>query len=110
MGMILLLYLISTNVYNSVKAPSQRGFSYIELWQLGAQFPIIIALCEYGFVLFLKKGGYKSTKCQNDILNLYDPKPSLEEKIKILDYVTLIFSFVYFMLFVSLYWSILLFK
>merc|ERR1712241_361525 len=55
MGMIVTLYLISANVYNSVDAPKGRGFSYIEIWMLGAQFPIILALCEYGFLLYLIK-------------------------------------------------------
>ena len=55
MGMILTLYLISANVYNSVEAPSGRGFSPIEMWMLGTQIPILLALFEYGFVLYLKK-------------------------------------------------------
>ena len=55
MGMILTLYLISANVYNSVEAPSGRGFSPIEVWMLGTQIPILLALFEYGFVLYLKK-------------------------------------------------------
>ena len=52
--MIVTLYLISANVYNSVDAPKGRGFSYIELWMIGSQCPILLALCEYGFVLYLK--------------------------------------------------------
>ena len=55
MGMIVMLYLISANVFNSVKAPYSRGFSYIEVWMIGTQFPILLALCEYGLILFLKK-------------------------------------------------------
>ena len=55
MGMIVTLYLISANVYNSVNAPSGRGFSYIEIWIIGAQFPILLALCEYGIILYYKK-------------------------------------------------------
>ena len=53
--MIVTLYLISANVYNSVDAPHARGFSFIEIWMIGTQIPILLALCEYGFVLFLKK-------------------------------------------------------
>ena len=60
MGMIVTLYLISTNVYNSVDAPQDRGFSNIEVWMIGAQFPIILALCQYGFVLYLKKHANKA--------------------------------------------------
>ena len=54
-GIIVTLYLISWNVYNSVNAPKSRGFSNIELWMLGTQIPIMLALLEYGFVLHLKK-------------------------------------------------------
>merc|ERR1712008_263366 len=54
MGMIVTLYLISANVYNSVDAPKNRGFSYIEIWMLGSQFPILLALFQYGLVLCLK--------------------------------------------------------
>ena len=53
--MIVTLYLISANVYNAVEAPPTRGFSYIEVWMLGTQAPILIALFEYGFILLLKK-------------------------------------------------------
>ena len=59
MAMILTLYLISSNVYNAVDAPNGRGFSNIEIWMLGAQFPILLALFEYGFVLYLKKNDEK---------------------------------------------------
>ena len=55
LGLLITLFLILTNVYNSVDAPKGRGFSYIEIWMLGAQFPILLALIEYGFVLYLKK-------------------------------------------------------
>ena len=36
------LDLIATNVYNSVKAPTKRGFSYIEIWMIGVQIPILL--------------------------------------------------------------------
>ena len=62
--MILTLFLISANVYNSVEAPDGRGFSYIEVWMVGTQFPILLALCEYGFVLYLKKVEEKLPKNQ----------------------------------------------
>ena len=64
MGMIVTLYLISAVVYNAVDAPSGRGFSNIEVWMLGAQFPIMLALCEYGFVLYLKR---HENKVQNQV-------------------------------------------
>ena len=55
MGMIVTLLLISSNVYNSVKAPSTRGFSYIDIWIIGSQAPIVFALFQYGFILLVMK-------------------------------------------------------
>ena len=99
MGMIVTLYLISANVYNSVDAPKNRGFSYIEIWMLGTQFPILAALLEYGFVLYLKK-----------IVKILDQNELkiFEEKIKKLDLATMIFSFCSFMIFASIYWIVAL--
>ena len=65
MGLLVTLFLISSNVYNSVSAPDKRGFSYIETWMIGAQGVILFALLEYGLVLGWKK--YSSTtKGSND--------------------------------------------
>ena len=50
-GLTVTLFLISSNVYASVNAPSSRGFSYIEVWIIGSQVPIVIALFEYGCIL-----------------------------------------------------------
>jgi hypothetical protein len=99
MGMIVTLYLISANVYNSVDAPKNRGFSYIEIWMFGTQFPILIALLEYGFVLLLKK-----------VIKLSDENETkiFEEKVKVLDVATMIFSFCSFMIFASIYWIVAL--
>ena len=94
MGMIVTLYLISANVYNSVDAPKNRGFSYIEIWMLGTQFPILLALIEYGFVLYTKK--VMRVSDENDT-NDY------EEKIKKLDLVTMLVSFGCFIMFSSIY-------
>ena len=53
------LYLITSNVYSAVSAPVNRGFSFIEIWMLGIQGTILLAIFEYGIVLccmkFLKK-------------------------------------------------------
>ena len=99
MGMIVTLYLISANVYSSVEAPKERGFSYIEIWMIGTQFPILLALCEYGFILYWKKIAKKSGN-QNDI----ESKEKLDEHVKCLDFAMLIFSFVYFIIFAIIYW------
>ena len=55
MGLLVTLYLISSNVYSSLKAPIQRGFSYIEIFLFGTQGVIFFAILEYGFVLAWKK-------------------------------------------------------
>ena len=99
MGIIVTLYLISANVYNSVDAPKNRGFSYIEIWMLGTQFPILLALLEYGFVLYLKK--VTKISDENEIKNF-------NEKIRMSDLVTMIFSFCCFMIFASIYWVVAL--
>ena len=38
-----------------MKAPAKRGFSYIEIWMIGVQIPILTGLTEYGVLLALKK-------------------------------------------------------
>ena len=109
--MIVTLYLISANVYNSVDAPRVRGFSYIEIWIFGSQFPISLALIEYGFVLYFKKVAKKVNEEKNmEIMDgeLIEAKPDLEDQIKKLDFATLIFSLVSFVLFVIFYWTLVL--
>ena len=131
--MIVTLYLISATVYNAVDAPRARGFSNIEVWMLGAQFPILLALSEYGFVLYLKKHANKS---QNKIQTLTtdpnhvqpmtldqtmasdqdqaqpmtaeDQAAKLDNRIKRLDSATMIFSFLFFITFALVYWIKLL--
>ena len=109
MGMVLTLYLISANVYNSVDAPQSRGFSYIELWMLGTQFLILIALLEYGYILYL----YKFANTSDDKIKPMEwkhPNPELDKRIKRLDYVTMSFSLFGFIIFATIYWIIALWK
>ena len=131
MGMIVTLYLISCIVYNAVDAPKDRGFSNIEVWMLGTQFPILLALFEYGFVLYLKRHT-KRAQNQVEIMNL-DPNQvqtltldqttahdknqvqtitpdgvELDDRIKQLDSATMIFSFLFFTTFSLVYWITLL--
>ena len=102
--MIVTLYLISANVYNAVEAPPTRGFSNIEVWMLGTQDPILLALFEYGFILHLKKIAKKKTTNEIQDSNHNDSKPDLDDKIKMLDYATMIFSLIGISTFVSIYW------
>jgi hypothetical protein len=109
MGMVLTLYLISANVYNSVDAPNSRVFSYIELWMLGTQFPILIALLEYGYILYL----YKFPNTSDNKITPMDLKrsnPEFDKRIKRLDCVTMTISFFSFITFATIYWIIALSK
>jgi hypothetical protein len=116
-----------------VEAPKGRGFSYIEIWMVGTQFPILLALSEYGLILCLKKSEKKLSKnptnkrrkvCStiiksspnnplpsesnnNQMLDLEEQQPDLDERIKKLDIATMIFSLIYFITFVSLYLTVL---
>ena len=107
MGMILTLYLISANVYNAVEAPSTRGFSYIEVWILGTQASILLALFEYGFILLLKKIDKEKTNEENQQVDQHDVVPDLDGKIKKLDFATMIISLISIVTFISIYWIFL---
>ena len=102
--MIVTLYLISANVYNAVEAPPTRGFSYIEVWMLGTQAPILLALFEYGFILLLKKVAKKRTTNENQDINHNDAETDLDDKIKMLDFTTMIVSLISISAFISIYW------
>ena len=91
--MILTLFLIGVNIYNSVDAPKDRGISYIEIWTMGTQFPIALALFEYGFILYLKR---------------VSKEPTNDERIKQLDFATMIASLCFLIIFTCAYWIILL--
>ena len=131
MSMIVTLYLISAIVYNAVDAPHGRGFSKIEVWMLGAQCPILIALFEYGFVLYLKRHVKKAqnqvqtmtrdpnqvqeinldhtmTSDQNQVQSMTpdDQGAELDDKIRQLDSATMIFSFLFFTTFALVYWMV----
>ena len=133
MSMIVTLYLISAIVYNAVDAPLGRGFSNIEVWMLGAQFPILLALFEYGFILYLKKHAdndrkqvqtmtldpnqvqtitldQSMTSDQNQVQTMTpdDKGAELDDRIRRLDSATMIFSFLFFTTFALVYWITLL--
>ena len=94
--MILTLYLISANVYNS----KSRGFSYIEIWMIGTQIPILIALLEYGFILFMKTISKKLEDKNKEVMN---QRQNLDAKVKKLDFATMTISLFYFIIFVIVY-------
>ena len=55
MGMLVVLFLIFTNIHGTLEGPSSRGFSYIEVWYVGMFTPIVIAIAEYAFILAIMK-------------------------------------------------------
>ena len=87
MGMLVTLYLIQMNTYNSIKAPQNRGFSYIEIWFVGIQAPIFFAILEYGILLGIKKFW-----------------PHKESFFKNVDLSMLILSTMYLLVFNGFYW------
>ena len=55
MGLLVTLSLINSNIYTNIDAPPERDFSQIEVWMIGVQVVIILALIEYGFLLAWKR-------------------------------------------------------
>lgn len=108
MGLLVTLYLISSNVYSSVSAPKKRGFSYIEVWIMGSQGTILLAIIEYGFILMWKKFEKKASSEVTPIVDKDEEKTwnnlSLNEKIKRVDIISIIISGMFFLLFNIIYW------
>ena len=100
MGLLITLFLILTNVYNSVEAPDGRGFSLIEVWLLGTSFPILAAIMEYAYIMNL----------QNKMRPMSYGK-ELEDHLgylKKVDKVAFISCSVYLLIFFLVYWSVAL--
>ena len=117
MGLLVTLYLISSNVYSTIELPQQRGFSYIEVWMVGAQGVILIGILEYGVILAWKKyfsnktivekiTKPKSKKTAWLIISILD-EMSMDEKVKVFDILTFIFTLMFFICFNLCYWIIL---
>ena len=90
MGLLITLFLISSNVYAAVNAPLKRGFSYIEVWIIGTQGIILFAIIEYGFVLGWKK--FEQRIDQKDVAKTKSNwfksfgSMSIDEKMNIVDH------------------------
>ena len=84
MGMLITIFLIQTGIYGSVDAPKFRGFGLLEIWYIGMQVPILMAILEYGFLLIAIK-----FRGQNSEVKFGNRKTSLEQLMKIID----LFSF-----------------
>ena len=107
------LYLIAINVYNSVKAPANRGFSYIEMWFIGVQIPILVAIFEYGILLAMRKY-YKGNmiKVSSDMGNKHSKQRynsngfDMDSLAKMVDKWTFIGSLTFLLIFNIIYWSV----
>ena len=111
MGMLVTLFLISTNVYSSINAPPERGFSYIELWMVGMQLPICIALVQYCIILGVKKNLKANDENSKMFINR---KGNMELNMnqddtifKNIDNIFLLLSTIYFTIFCFCYWILL---
>ena len=111
MGMLVTLCLISANVYSSINAPPERGFSYIELWMVGMQLPICVALVQYSIILGMKK----FLKTKDETCKIFTNRKGNEEIktnmddiiFKKMDKIFLILSVMYFVIFCLCYWILL---
>ena len=102
MGMLVTIFLVVTTIYGGVKAPPGRGFSYIEQWYIGVQIPILFALLEYGVILAINKykklpaNAKKSSKSKRSA-------DGLQETFKMADFIAFCCSFVFIVIFNSVY-------
>ena len=115
LGLLVTLNLILMNVYNSVNAPTKRGFSFIEVWLLGVEIPFLVGILEYGMILSVRK--YKSKKKATSVINVrtaQSPKILADEEFdwnslsKSLDKWTFIGSILFIIIFNIVYWSVAL--
>ena len=91
MGLTITLYLITFIVYSSISstmAPPARGFSYIEVWMAGIVSTISVAILEHVFILAFKR------------MNVF----ANQDHVKLIDGISFIFTFSFFILFIVIYW------
>ena len=99
MGLVVTLYLITSNVYMNTAAPDERGFSNLEVWMVGVQIIILLALIEYGFLLAWKRYTLPLPKgCKGKKIAFME-ELSLEDKMKIVDMSTFVISIAFFIAF-----------
>ena len=114
LGLLITLDLIATNTYNSVKAPSGRGFSYIEIWLIGIQIPILLAIFEYGILLTIKRMSKKNVEeTKIRVIHSGMETQTRSQKIRDLDQIgktmdkwTFIGSLSFMIIFNIVYWSV----
>ena len=119
--MLVTLYLIATNVYSSVEAPKDRGFSYIEKWMLGVHIPMLTAIFEYGIILAIKRKKQPTSiqnnsrvMPKNENKQIYPKESNGQENVfdvdkmaKVMDKWTFIVSLTFIVCFDIMYWAAL---
>ena len=117
--MLITLQLIVTNVFNSVKAPTKRGFGFVEIWMVGVQVPILIGIFEYGIILAMKKSQLEKETFTIKIGNGANvlSKTMIADKDvdwinfdKLVDKWTFILSLIFILTFNAIYWSVALYN
>jgi hypothetical protein len=97
-----------------MKAPFGRGFSYIEIWLVGVQIPIILAIVEYAILLTMKRM-YKNKISQVKVQVIYRGNQTqigkktiwdLDQIGKTVDKWSFISSLSFMIIFTIVYWSI----
>ena len=99
MGMLVILFLIYTNIYATLDGPSSRGFSYVDVWYVGMFLPIIMAITEYAIILAIMK--YRT---ENEYNTIVFGKITLKRLIAHIDVVSMCLSLMFMIVFVSLYY------
>ena len=102
MGLLLSVFLIITNNYNSVNAPADRGFSFIEIWMVGIYLQILFAIFEYSYLIVQNRNKVMATYQNGEEVNI-------KKLSKRLDQNSIIFSLIYFIVFQCTYWLIVIF-
>ena len=98
MGMLVTIFLVETAIYGSVEAPPLRGFTYIELWYIGVQIPIIFAIIEYGMTLAALKYSGVDTHMK------YFPEGTTTGDVsKKVDLISFFLSFTFILIFICSY-------
>ena len=103
--------MIRHNLGHSIEGPKSRGFSYIEIWFVGMQIPIIFGIMEYAMLLTMKR--YLPIKSieiihvqPNGNLNQDKNQIDLDDFSKKMDKWTLIGCLIYIIIFTATYWTI----
>ena len=103
--------MIRHNLGHSIEGPKSRGFSYIEIWFVGMQFPIIFGIMEYAMLLTMKRYlPIKSTEIikvqPTESMNQDKNQIDLDDFSKKIDKWALIGCLIYIIIFTAAYWTI----